>query len=248
MQVQETEAYGPLQMKIAILLRDQPLCGVDIMKRLNINSPGTIYPVLEILTEKGFINYELEVVGSVRKKIYSLTKLGERKLKEQLSGWLNASCINWPTCSEVMLPTIKDLVSIKSDEKVLCTVAYDDVKRFLRDAEVTYSYDLEVEPGSFDIAISFLGVGCLLGRRMSAVSSYTNLLYRSLRRGGRLVIIETEKSDNIFTRIVFEDMIGLKEPAGLTSEELQKTLRDQGFQKIRILRKQGLLYGTASKN
>ena len=44
---------GTLQGKILALLVEGPLAGSDLMKQLNIRSPGTIYPALKLLREKG---------------------------------------------------------------------------------------------------------------------------------------------------------------------------------------------------
>jgi hypothetical protein len=50
-----------------------------------------------------------------------------------------------------------------------------------------------------------------------------------MKSGGRLLAIEIEKSDNIFTRIFFEDIVGLREPPGLSRGDLEKILGDCGF-------------------
>lgn len=68
MQTTEVEITGPLQAKIMRILKDEALCGVDIMDRLNLKSPGTIYPVLKVLRKRGLVDYRVEVRRSNAKE------------------------------------------------------------------------------------------------------------------------------------------------------------------------------------
>jgi hypothetical protein len=76
---------------------------------------------------------------------------------------------------------------------------------------------------------------------------YVAQLHRTIRNNGSLLIIEIEKSDNIFTRLFFEDIIGFKEPPGLSRDELVKCLGDSGFENIEVTCKSGLLYSISKK-
>jgi len=242
----ESEITGSLQAKIMMILRDEALCGVDIMGRLNIRSPGTIYPVLEVLRKKRLVDYRVEAKGTTRKKIYFLTTTGRQRIREHLIRSARFCC-NISLHISRILENMKGFVEIKPHQKVLCTLEYDEVKRFLRGADATFSYDLNVPTDAYDLAISFLGVGCLIGKETSDIADYVSWLYRSLKKGGSLIAIEIEKTDNMFARILFEDIFGLKEPPGLQKEELKSILERIGFKATEVISKSGLLYIAAYK-
>lgn len=70
---------GYLSYMILWILSRQDMKGSEIAKELEKRrgskpSPGTIYPALKELKEKGFIK-------SDKNKVYSLTKKGEKELK-----------------------------------------------------------------------------------------------------------------------------------------------------------------------
>ena len=87
-----TEIAGNLQAKIMMLLREEQLCGVDLMKRLRLKSPGTIYPVLETLRDKGLIDFKVQTTGAARKKVYFLTELGIKKTHDHLTSSVKFCC------------------------------------------------------------------------------------------------------------------------------------------------------------
>jgi DNA-binding PadR family transcriptional regulator len=247
MQTSESEITGPLQAKIMMILKDEELCGVDIMKRLNIKSPGTIYPVLEELRDRQLIDYRLESTGATRKKIYFLTSTGMEQLREHLVNLARKFCCDPSLYIKGILENMRVMVDIKQHQKILCTLEYDEVKRFLRGTDVTFSYDLSVPSDTYDLALSFLGVGCLIGKETAGVTDYVNRIYRSLRKGGSLLAIEIEKTDNMFARIFFEDIAGLKQLPGLQIEELEDILRRTGFKATEIRSRSGLLYALSRK-
>lgn len=247
MQLLEHEVGGPLQGKIMMILRDEALCGVDIMKRLRIRSPGTIYPVLELLRKRRLVDYRVEQTGATRRKIYSLTKTGRQQLKDQLVRSARIFCCDASLHMKRILEDMKGLVEIKRARKILCTLEYDEVRRLLRGADVTFSYDLTVPANTYDLALSFLGVGCLLGKETADISDYVSRLHRSLKKGGSLLAVEIEKTDNLFARILFEDIAGLKDTPGLQREELESTLRRVGFKLTNLVSKSGLLYAVSIK-
>ena len=244
--VLESEITGSLQAKIMMLLRDEKLCGVDIMRKLRIKSPGTIYPVLEALRKKRFIDYKVEAAGAVRKKVYFLTENGRQQIREHLVRSARFCCDVSLHINRI-LENMKGLIEIKRHQKVLCTLEYEEVKRSLKGADVTFSYDLNVPSDTYDAALCLLGVGCLMGKEPSDIADYVGRLYKSLRRGGYLLVIEIEKTDNLFTRILFEDVFGLKEPPGLLKEELKSILEKIGFKATEMISKSGLLYAVAQK-
>ncbi|HSQ49316.1 MAG TPA: PadR family transcriptional regulator [Candidatus Deferrimicrobiaceae bacterium] len=246
MQTHSPEITGTLQAKIMMLLREEQLCGVDLMKRLKIKSPGTIYPVLDVLKTKGLIDFKVETNGAARKKIYFLTGIGVQKTHDHLTSSVKFCCDTSEHVNKI-LGTMNGLIEINRKEKVLSTLDNDELKRFLKGAEVTYSSDLQVSPNTFDKALSFLGVGCLIGNETSDIANYVNQLYLSLKKGGILLAIETEKTDSMFSQILFEDVFGLKEPPGLHANGLRDVLEKTGFINVSITAKMGLLYAVAQK-
>ena len=222
------EIAGNLQAKIIMLLREEQLCGLDIMKKLRLKSPGTIYPALEVLRTKGLIDFKVETKGATRKKNYFLTELGIEKMHNHLTNSVKFCCDTSIYVNKI-LENVKSLIEVKRREKVLSTLDHNELQRFLKAADVTYSSDLRVPPNTFDIAMSFLGVGCLIGNNAYDITNSVNQLYASLKRGGRLLVIETEKTDNMFSQILFEDVFGLNEAPGLHKDELRELLTQAGF-------------------
>ena len=88
----QPEIAGNLQAKIMMLLREEQLCGVDLMKRLRIKSPGTIYPVLDVLQTKGLIDFKVETKDATRKKIYFLTEIGLQNYDDHLTSSVKFCC------------------------------------------------------------------------------------------------------------------------------------------------------------
>ena len=247
MQTTETEITGPLQAKIMRVLQDDALCGVDIMDRLNLRSPGTIYPVLKVLRKRGLVDYEVEVQGTTRKKVYSLTEAGRQQIREGFLRSAKVYCCDASLLLNRTLKTIEGLVEIKRHRKVLCTLESNEVRRFLRSADVTFSHDLNVSPDTYELALSFLGVGCFIGKETQDITAYVSRLYKSLKKGGSLLAIEIEKTDNMFAGMFFEDIVGLKESSGLQREELEGILERVGFNATKMTSKSGLLYAVSQK-
>ncbi|MGD0451095.1 MAG: PadR family transcriptional regulator [Candidatus Bathyarchaeia archaeon] len=246
METSKSEIAGSLQVKIMMVLRDERLCGVDIMRQLRIKSPGTIYPVLEVLRNKGLVDYTVETSGAVRKKVYSLTNTGKKEIRDHLTQSARLCC-DIPAHIAKILENARGLVEIKRHQKVLCTLEYEEIKHFLKGADITFSSDLSVPADSYEMALSFLGVRCLIGKENTDIADYVKRLYKSLKRGGSLLAIEIEKTDNLFSQILFNDVYGLKEPPGLQTEELKSILEKNGFATAKVTSKNGLLYAVAKK-
>ncbi|MGD0643963.1 MAG: helix-turn-helix transcriptional regulator [Candidatus Bathyarchaeia archaeon] len=246
MQPTRSEIAGNLQAKIMMILRDEQLCGVDLMKRLRIRSPGTIYPVLDVLRKKGLIDFKVETAGTVRKKAYFLTNTGRKEIREHLTRSARFCC-DTPTYITKIVEKARGLVEIKRHQRILCTLDYEEIRRFLKGADVTFSSDLKGPENSYDTALSFLGVGIIIGKENADITDYVKRLYKSLKRGGSLLAVEIEKTDNLFSQILFEDVFGLKEPPGLQTEELKSILEKNGFATTKVTSKNGLLYALAQK-
>lgn len=247
MQTPQPEIAGNLQAKIMMLLKEEPLCGVDLMKRLRIKSPGTIYPVLDALKTKGLIDYNLQTAGATRKKTYFLTELGKQKIRSHLTNSVKFCCDTSDYISKIV-ETVGGLVKVERRQKVLSTLDHPEVKRFLKGADATYSSDLNVPHGSFDLALGFLGVGCLLGAETADVAAFVNRLFLSLRGGGTVLVIEVEQSDNMFSQILFKDVFGLSDPPGLDRGGLEATLCSAGFGDVVVTCRMGLLYAVGKKS
>ncbi|MBL7147297.1 MAG: winged helix-turn-helix transcriptional regulator [Nanoarchaeota archaeon] len=74
---------GFLRFKILHLLKNKNLCGDELAevigsKKFGKLTPGTIYPVLKILRENKLISFK----QCGRKKVYKLTKKGEKEYKK----------------------------------------------------------------------------------------------------------------------------------------------------------------------
>lgn len=87
----------------------------------------------------------------------------------------------------------------------------------------------------------------MIGKKNVDITDYMKRLYKSLNRGGFLLAVEIEKTDNLFSQILFEDIFGLKDPPGLQTEELKSILEKNGFATTTVTSKNGLLYAVAQK-
>lgn len=246
MSVQKANVLGPLQLKIVLALRDDSLCGVDLMKRLHLKSPGTIYPVLNTLHNKKYIDYNLESEGIIRKKKYFITDFGLNQIKDQLSDW-SLGCLRCSTTSERILKTLKDLYEFKITDKILCSFKDIEIQNFLTNYHVQYSNKDINKNDTFDLIINFIGVGLLWGKENTELTTYVKSLYQSLRNNGKLITIEFQKTDNILAQILFVDVLGLQEPAGLSADRLNEVLVGSGFKDIKITSREGLLYAIGQK-
>ncbi len=72
---QKNEFSGPLQLKVLLTLTEGPSFGLDLMKKLKIKSPGTIYPELKLLTQRELIEIQAK---TGKKKIYTLSEKGKQ--------------------------------------------------------------------------------------------------------------------------------------------------------------------------
>lgn len=246
MAVRKANVLGSLQLKVVLALRDDSLCGVDLMERLHLKSSGTIYPVLNTLRNKKYIDYNLESDGIVRKKKYFITDYGLSQIKDQLSDW-SSCCLRCSTTSERILNTLKDLYEFKTTDKILCSFKDNEIQNFLINYDVEYSNKDINKPDTFDLIINFIGVGFLWGKENAELTTYVKSVYQSLRDNGKLVTIEFEKSNSVLAQILFVDVLGLQETAGLSIDRLNKILVETGFKDIKITPKEGLLYAIGQK-
>ena len=72
MQTPQAEIAGNLQAKIMMLLREEQLCGVDLMKRFPMKKPRAQFtPVLDVLRTKGLIDYRVKPKDDTQKNLFS---------------------------------------------------------------------------------------------------------------------------------------------------------------------------------
>ncbi len=238
---------GPLQIKIIMLLKEDNLCGVEIMEKLNIRSPGTIYPVLNLLKKNELIDYRIEISKSIRKKIYSLTSKGREQMKYHLIQSVRNYCCFSPQYLKIILEKTKDIITISQNQRILCTIESEEIRNFFKGSEVVFSSDLNVPPNTFNVALGFLGVGCLLGNGTIDAVKYLTHLHKCLKNNGWLLAFEIEKTDNFFANSFFKDLLGLNEPIGMTRNELEETIVSIGFSEIKIISRFGIIYAVARK-
>jgi DNA-binding PadR family transcriptional regulator len=238
---------GPLQERILMILRYNPQCGKDLMNELRLKSPGTIYPVLDELRKKELIDYHLEISGSVRKKNYELTEKGRRFVRESLMSSAKMFCCDISLYADTVFNDAMEVLPVKKHQKVLCTLEYGELRRFLGGADITYTSEIETISDDFDVILSFPGVGCLLGRENADLKDQVGTLFKRLRAGGSMLVVEIERTENLFARIFFEDIRKLSGPPGITSEELGAILDSVGLRNVNIFKKSGLLYAVAHK-
>jgi len=228
-----------------ILLRERPLCGKDLMKELEIKSPGTIYPALEELKKKELIDFHLETTGAVRKKIYELTGKGKKYLRESMTSSAKMFCCDTSLYIETIIRDAKEIIDIKRHQKVLSTLDYVDLSGFLNGADVTYMTEPVKIADKYDVILSFTGVGCLIGGAQKDLPKYFASLSPMLKNGGQLLVVEIERTDNLFARIFFKDFRSMPKPPGMSSGELEDILSMAGYDHVAVTSKSGLLYGLA---
>ncbi len=238
---------GPLQERILLLLRKGPKCGKDLMQELRIKSPGTIYPALEELRKKGLISFEVEASGAVRKKNYQLTDLGKNRIRESLTSSARMFCCDMSLYLDRSMGDIRRMISIRKGQRILCTIEYEEARKHLAGADVTFCSDIEEAQGEFDVVLSFHGVEGLIRGEESSLRDHLMRVGDRLRPRGTLLLVEIEKTDNVFARILFEDVSGWGKLPGIDAEVARKALAVAGFANIRVDGRAGLLYAQGTK-
>jgi DNA-binding PadR family transcriptional regulator len=237
---------GPLQERIIMLLRTGPQCGKDLMQQLGLRSPGTIYPVLEELRQKGLIDFELETVGAVRKKNYALTEAGRRYVRESLTSSAQMFCCDVSLYIDTIMADVRSLIELKRPQRILCTIEYEEVKRHLGGLNVTYSS--APKAGAFHVILSFHGLVGLLGDDASYLPEYLGGLWKMLRPGGTLLAVEIEKTDNLFAKVFFSNMRKVSPLPGMTAAEFRGILKGSGWKDAKVVARSGLLYAELIKD
>ena len=135
--------YGYLKIFVLQELRKRGMTGYDVMKSFEsftgtkMPSPGTMYPLLESMLSRGLIS----VSEKSKKKLYSITKDGERVLQMLIAERKKALRNMLPILSAVYSPNemvkVKRALSMMSDAKgQLCRDF--DVLHELRDSVMDF--------------------------------------------------------------------------------------------------------------
>jgi DNA-binding PadR family transcriptional regulator len=79
---------------ILTILYEGPTHGYGILRKFERRvgkkiSPGLVYPFLQRLEENGFIEYEVEMVGSKERKVYGLTEEGRALCNRLFNRFIN---------------------------------------------------------------------------------------------------------------------------------------------------------------
>jgi PadR family transcriptional regulator PadR len=101
MTIQEQMRKGTTTVIILNLLAEanQPMYGYEIIQKLEARSEGffqfkegLIYPRLHELERRGYLRAEWQgEEGSRRRKFYTITDVGRRRLEKELQGWYSFS-------------------------------------------------------------------------------------------------------------------------------------------------------------
>jgi PadR family transcriptional regulator PadR len=87
-------------LRVLRFLIEQPLArrsGAEIAKATGVGS-GTLYPLLARLETAGWEKVEPSAVGRPRRRLYKLTGLGQRRVREALSGLqMKRGAVAWAT-------------------------------------------------------------------------------------------------------------------------------------------------------
>jgi DNA-binding PadR family transcriptional regulator len=238
---------GTLQGKVLTTLIEGPSSGVDLMKRLNLSSPGTIYPVLKSLMNEEFIEYAPE--GIPGKKMYVLSEKGKEQLKFILLGLSRRFLTHYAEpYSQSFIDSWENLIEIEPNQKVLCTLDYKPIKQWLKNAVVTYLPVPEQPIGTFDhIICTMVGTLILYGWERNEIASYLSEIVKSLKPKGTLLIAEVEKSHNMFMEIFFKEVLGYGKVPGISKEELKDLMKSYNMNVKKMLSWKGLLVSIATK-
>lgn len=85
---------GSTNMLVLSLLENENMYGYQMIKKLSEKSQnvfefqeGTLYPILHSLEEKNLISSYWDNTGAKKRKYYTITKEGKKRLKEQKEEW-----------------------------------------------------------------------------------------------------------------------------------------------------------------
>lgn len=245
---EDSKVEGTLQGKILAILVEEPASGTDLMKKLNINSPGTIYPALKVLRENGLIEYAPKKVPG--KKLYTLSKTGILELKKIMlgigRGYFSRHLENY---SHHLLDVMSEMmIEIKPKQKILSTMLFEPIQHWLEKTDATFLPAFEEIKGNFDVILcGSVGTLMVYGWREDEFTNYLANLLKSLTPGGTLITVDIEKTDNIFVDMFFKEVLGFQRVPGLSEEELKELLMGYNLEVKKIISRMGILVGVSKK-
>ena len=78
--------------------------------------------------------------------------------------------------------------------------------------------------------------------------TYASSLVKSLQPGGTLIMVELERSDNLFIRTFFTSMLGFREVPGISETYLMDCLTKHHLTLQHVIRKAGMLISISTKS
>lgn len=94
MKINKELLKGSSEILILSILKDEPLYGYEITKRIrNLSDQifslgeGTLYPILHKLEKEQLLQSYWQEVGGRRRKYYALTRQGKKMSKEKTAEW-----------------------------------------------------------------------------------------------------------------------------------------------------------------
>jgi len=238
---------GTLQGRVLVALIEGALSGKDLMNKLNLRSSGTIYPVLKSLKKKGLIEPASENVSG--KKLYVLSDKGKEQLKIILLGISRRFLAHYvkPYVS-FFIEAFADLITIKPEQKILCTLDYKPLKQWLKKADTTFLQILETPKAVYDLILcNSIGTMILYGWKIDEFTQYFSTLLNSLKSEGTLIMAEIEKTDNMFADMFFKEVLGYGK-IGISKDELKELLENHNLTVKKIISWKGLLIGFSTKS
>jgi len=237
---------GPLQLKVLLTLTEGPSFGTNLMKKLGIMSPGTIYPVLQILERKGLI--EVKTIAK-KKKYYVLSEKGKQQIQNLLfdigrkffSTYLDPDLFPW-------IRILDETIRLTPNTRILSNIDYEPVRHWLSNMDVTYKQFLEEPERSYNFAITqIVATMILYDWRKEELSRYFSKIVESLEPESTMVMIEIEKVDNIFVKMFFRKVLGFTKVPGITETELKELIESYGLEVTSIKKEMGILICISKK-
>ena len=244
----EPEVYrGPLQLKVLLALRESPTFGFDLMKKLGIKSPGSIYPELKLLRSRGLIEIKTMVK---RKKYYVLSEKGQQQLQTMLldiSRKYYASYLN--PYLKPFIQIMGEIVKRIPNPKILSNIDYKAVKEWLDEKDVVYQRFLEEPKGRYNLVITqMIGTMISQGWRKEETTQYLSKIVESLEPESIMVMVEIERIKNIFNEMFFREVLGFDKAPGITETELKELVEGYNLKIIELKKEMGILICSLTKS
>jgi DNA-binding PadR family transcriptional regulator len=240
---------GILQTRVLVRLIDGPASGTDLMSELDLSSPGTIYPVLKALKRDGYIENASDWTPG--RKRYVLSDKGKEQIKIIMLGIGRRYFAHYvdPYVSSI-IDELKSITQIDSEKKALFVTMYEHepIRQWLTNTKAKYIQIFEEPPDIYDFIVCCM-VGTLMssGWRTDEFSAYFPKILKSLRPGGTLIVVENEKTDNIYVEMFFKEIVGFGKPPGFSKEELRNLLESYNLSVTDMLNRRGFLIGVSTK-